>query len=177
MARYAAFLRAINVGKRRVTMDALRRIVEQIGGSEVRTVLASGNVVFTSRHRTSGAAQRALEAALADALGFDVPSTLRTFDELHALLAAPPFHDRERSAAFGVLIGFADTAIPAAAVRVVEGLSCRTDVVRVLDRHIWWLRREQQSAAELENGTFDRAAGMPLTFRTINTVAKVLAVQ
>ncbi|MDX2183182.1 MAG: DUF1697 domain-containing protein [Gemmatimonadaceae bacterium] len=175
MARYAAFLRAINVGKRRVTMDALRRIVEGIGGSDVRTVLASGNVVFSSRHRTSAAARRALEGALADSLGFAVPSTLRTFDELRAVVAAPPFDVREQREAFSLLIGFADAAIPAAAVRVLEGLSCRTDLVRVLDRHIWWLRREQQSAAELENGHFDRAAGVPLTFRTVATVTKVLA--
>jgi uncharacterized protein (DUF1697 family) len=175
MARYAAFLRAINVGKRRVTMEALRRIVADIGGTDVRTVLASGNVVFSSRHRTSGAARRALEGALADALGFDVPSALRTLDELHGLLAAPPFDSREQDAAFGVLIGFADAAIPAPVARVIEGLSCRTDLVRVLDRHVWWLRREQHSAAELENGRFDRAAGMPLTFRTVGTVTKVLA--
>jgi uncharacterized protein (DUF1697 family) len=175
MAQYAAFLRAINVGNRRVKMDALRRIVESIGATDVTTVLGSGNVVFSSAHRTPAAARRALEKALAGALGFEVPSTLRTLAALHALLANPPFDERTRAEAFALMVGFAEDPIPARLIRMVEGLSCRTDVVRVVDREIWWLRYEQQSAAELSNNDFDRAAGVPLTFRTIGTLTKVVA--
>ena len=49
MARFVAFLRAINVdGSRAVRMETLRRIFESFGFAKVDTFLASGNVVFES---------------------------------------------------------------------------------------------------------------------------------
>ena len=46
MTRYIAFLRAINVGGHVVKMDALRRLFESLGFSNVETFIASGNVLF-----------------------------------------------------------------------------------------------------------------------------------
>lgn len=46
MARVAAFLRGINLGNRRLKMDELRAVFEELGYSGVDTFLASGNVVF-----------------------------------------------------------------------------------------------------------------------------------
>ena len=66
--RWVALLRGINVGKaKRVGMADLRTVVETLGYADVRTVLATGNVVFTSR--TAGPApgpriERALESRL-----------------------------------------------------------------------------------------------------------------
>ena len=48
--RWVAFLRGINVGKaKRVGMADLRMVVETLGYTDVATVLATGNVVFSSR--------------------------------------------------------------------------------------------------------------------------------
>lgn len=52
MARFVAFLRAINVGgSRAVRMETLRRIFESFGFAKVDTFLASGNVVFESTRK------------------------------------------------------------------------------------------------------------------------------
>jgi len=48
MTRYVAFLRGINLGKRRVKMEQLRRHFEGFGLENVATFIASGNVVFDS---------------------------------------------------------------------------------------------------------------------------------
>jgi uncharacterized protein (DUF1697 family) len=48
--RWVAFLRGINVGKaKRVGMADLRSVVESLGYSDVKTVLATGNIIFTAR--------------------------------------------------------------------------------------------------------------------------------
>ena len=48
MARLVALLRGINLGaKRRVPMADLRELMAELGYEDVRTVLQSGNVVFT----------------------------------------------------------------------------------------------------------------------------------
>ncbi len=47
MTRYVALLRGINLGTRnRVSMASLREVCEQSGASNVRTLIASGNVVL-----------------------------------------------------------------------------------------------------------------------------------
>lgn len=68
--RRVALLRGINVGKaKRVAMADLRRLFEDLGHGDVRTLLNSGNVVFTLRRRVSGDLQGKLSKAVADRLG------------------------------------------------------------------------------------------------------------
>ena len=74
--RYVAFLRAVNVGGRRVSMDRLRAVFEELGFEAVSTYIASGNVVFEASGRAADL-ERAIEEKLADALGFEVTTFLR----------------------------------------------------------------------------------------------------
>src|SRR4051794_2619764 len=91
MARLVALLRGINLGsKRRVAMADLRELMTELGYEDVRTVLQSGNVVFTG---AKAKAQATLETALHDRYGFKVDVVLRTMDELHAVVDADPLKD------------------------------------------------------------------------------------
>ena len=174
MARYAAFLRAINVGARRVTMDHLTRHIAEAGATDVRTVLASGNVVLTDRR-----AERTLAAALArhlaSALGFDVPVLLRTAPQVAETLEGVPFGRTDVARAHAVYVGFGAAPIDRATAARLAALSCETDAVRAVGRDVFWLRRARESAMGLVNGMFDKAAGQALTFRTMETVRKVHA--
>ena len=68
--RYVALLRGVNVvGARRVAMDDLRALFEKLGFSDVRTLLNSGNVVFTVTKRNTGDQADRIERAIADRLG------------------------------------------------------------------------------------------------------------
>jgi uncharacterized protein (DUF1697 family) len=89
MARLIAFLRGINLGsKRRVPMADLRALMEEAGYTDVRTVLASGNVVFTG---PKAKAREKLEKALAERFGMSIDVVIRTMDELKAVVEADPF--------------------------------------------------------------------------------------
>jgi len=84
-------LRGINVGgHKKVPMAALKKAFESMGFKDVRTVLASGNVVFEAPgkdpHRDLTISQ-----GLEKAFGFPVPVILRTVRELRAIVAAEPF--------------------------------------------------------------------------------------
>jgi Protein of unknown function (DUF1697) len=78
MPRFVAFLRAINVGGRNVTMAALRAQFEALGFSNVETFIASGNVIFEAASRDSAALHRKIEAHLAKSLGHEVSTFVRT---------------------------------------------------------------------------------------------------
>ena len=91
MARYAAFLRGINLGPtRRVPMQELRAALEAAGYGGVRTLLQSGNVVLTSDAEPAELEQD-LAASLREAFGFDIAVLVRTRDELAEVVASDPF--------------------------------------------------------------------------------------
>lgn len=89
MTRYAAFLRGVNLGKRSVKSDKLKAAFEAMGFESVKTLLASGNVLFDGR--ASKGLQLKIETGLDVQFGFDIGTVLRTLDELRAMVASDPF--------------------------------------------------------------------------------------
>jgi len=77
-----AFLRGMNLGRRRITNVELAAIFEDFGLAEVRCYRASGNVLFEGE-----ATEEALERHLQGALGYPVKVFLRTVEELDAICA------------------------------------------------------------------------------------------
>ncbi|GAA1244598.1 DUF1697 domain-containing protein [Kitasatospora nipponensis] len=88
---YLAFLRAVNVGGRTVTMERLRALFTELGLSEVRSYIQSGNVFFRTDEPDRAALTRRIEQHLEEALGYPVPTMLRTVEEVEELLASDPF--------------------------------------------------------------------------------------
>ena len=88
---FVAFLRGINVGGHTVKMAELKRAFESLGFRNVRTVLASGNVVFDAAGGDRASLTRKIEETLKKRWGFDVRTALRSAEDLSALVAADPF--------------------------------------------------------------------------------------
>jgi uncharacterized protein (DUF1697 family) len=89
MARLVALLRGINLGaKRRVPMADLRDLMQELGYTDVRTVLQSGNVVFSGPAK---GARSTLQKALKDRFGFEIDVVLRTAEELRRIADHDPF--------------------------------------------------------------------------------------
>ena len=90
---HIALLRGINVGSaKRLAMADLRKVAEGLGWTEVRTLLNSGNLVFSPAPPAERAElAEALEAALAEHLDFRAPVTVITGADLQAVIAENPF--------------------------------------------------------------------------------------
>ena len=82
MPSYVALLRAVNVGKRQVTMMALRECLTASGLEEVETYIQTGNVRFRSTMRSAAKVEQHVERTLAAGCGFDVPAIIFTPSEL-----------------------------------------------------------------------------------------------
>lgn len=74
-------------------MDALAAVFVEAGFPNVRTVIASGNVLFTSEQHDIRALGNVIENALAAALGYEVKVILRTIEQVQALVRLDPFQD------------------------------------------------------------------------------------
>jgi len=89
---YVAFLRGINnIGSKTVKMDLLKRVFEAVGFQNVKTILASGNIVFETTISETHTIVTKVERQLKKNLGYKVTVVLRTLDELHLLVKSNPF--------------------------------------------------------------------------------------
>ena len=89
-----AFLRGINVGRaKRVAMADLRALVEGLGYGEVRTLLNSGNVVFSVPGSVRGDPAAKIEKAIASKLRVASRVTVMTADEVAAAVDENPLRE------------------------------------------------------------------------------------
>lgn len=91
MAGYAAFLRGVNLGKRTTRSADLTAAFESLGYKGVRTLIASGNVLFEADREDDAALAERIESGLFKTFGFEIGVVLRSVDELRAMVAAAPF--------------------------------------------------------------------------------------
>jgi uncharacterized protein (DUF1697 family) len=170
--RYAAFLRAVNLGRnRRVTNDRLKELFEEAGACEVATFRTSGNVVFEASRDIA----RALERHLEEALGHEMVIFLRTATELGEIAAAAPFPAKDVERSRGKLqVALFERKPTAAAQKKVLALATDDDRLAFGKRELFWLPSGGQMEAELDRNELDALIG-PTTLRTKGTVDQLHA--
>lgn len=91
MPRFVVLLRGVNVGKgNRVPMADFRLLLEAKGYSDIRTLLNSGNAVFTGPGRSAGRHAEAIALAMQDSLGVSVPVVVKSADEFSVIIEENP---------------------------------------------------------------------------------------
>jgi uncharacterized protein (DUF1697 family) len=89
MRRYAAFLRGVMPTN--CKMPALKAAFEAAGFEDVRTLLSSGNVVFSAPAAPETRLERRAEAAMMEHLGQAYFTLVRPIDALRRILASDPY--------------------------------------------------------------------------------------
>jgi uncharacterized protein (DUF1697 family) len=167
---YVALLRAINLGsRRRVAMADLRAWLGTLGYGDVRTLLQSGNVVFSTRKKPP-AVRRELETALAADAGFTIECVLRTADELRAVVDADPFgHVADNPSRY--FVSFVDGT---AVWPELDTAAFEPERVHLAEREAYfWLPEGAQNSKIMT--AYQPGDGRIVTARNWNTVTKLLA--
>jgi len=169
MPTYAGFLRGVS--PLNCKMAELRQCLETAGFWHVKTVLASGNVVFDARAAPRESLERKLEAAMQKGLDRVFATTVRSIEELAALQTADPYKRFD---------------LPAKAKRIVTLLHTRpTTKVKLpleLDEaQILCLKGTEVFSAYVPNAKgpvfmalIEKTFGKDLTTRTWDTIRKVV---
>ncbi|MET3948387.1 uncharacterized protein (DUF1697 family) [Arthrobacter sp. UYCu512] len=90
MSSYAVFLRGVNVGGITIKMAELKQALASRQFSDVKTLLASGNVVLSSELPAAGV-KTEFEACLREAFGYDAWVVVLPADRVGELVAACPY--------------------------------------------------------------------------------------
>ncbi|MFF7243421.1 DUF1697 domain-containing protein [Embleya sp. NPDC008237] len=172
MTKYVALLRGINVGgHRRVPMADLRRVLTELGYTEVKTLLQSGNAVFEAAEQPTADLVAAIEAGLAGEFGFAVDVMVRSGAEMRAVVAANPL---EVSDPAKCAVAFLSPAADPTELGRVDPAGYAPDELRLGDRELYMYFPDGLGKARL-SPILARKLGNTATVRNWNTVTKLLA--
>lgn len=175
MVGYIALLRGVNVGGITVKSADLRDVFESLGFESVRTVLASGNVVFESDRADAAALKRAIESALGERFGYEAWIVLLTRAELRRVVAAFPF-DAKREGWHPYVLFASDPGHLAELVAAADGLDEADDVIAEGDGVVYWHNRRQVGVGSAFSKLTAKARFKPTTTnRNLRTLDKLLA--
>ena len=171
MTTRIAFLRGVNLGKRRVSMARLVKVLERLGYDDVWTFVNSGNAVFDASGSRANV-ERDIEGALAKEFGFDVETFVRTPAELRTSVGEKPFTITGDDTHF---ITFLRTAPDAAAAKQLVGLSGSYDTLVVYGKDVHWRMRGKSSDSPLKKKDWEQILGKnSSTSRNMNMLRRLL---
>jgi uncharacterized protein (DUF1697 family) len=168
MATYIAFLRAVNVGGRKVPMADLRRRVEEAGFTDVVTHIQSGNLRVGSTLRSAAKVEARLEKAMSAAFGFDIPAIVRRPGELVELVKASPANPLGDGARH--YVSFLRDKPSASQVKAMHAWDVDGERMVVVGRdvHLWFEKPSHE--AKLNNTRVEKLAGTQATNRSWTVV-------
>ena len=175
MSRHAAFLRGVNLGKRTVKSAELKAAFEAMGFTGVKTLLASGNVLFDAS--SARGLKQKIETGLEAAFGFPIPIVLRSLDDLKAMVAADPFGGVVASDAANLHVMLFDQPIPAGFTQpAVQG---DFYVPTMTGRELFFIVYKKPDGTYLGGSSLDTEKRLPkgtlVTMRNWNTILKAIA--
>ena len=173
MSRCVAFLRGINLGKRRLPMTELKRLFEDMDFADVATFIASGNVVFATNARDLTKLETKIEGHLAKTLGYAVDTFLRREEEVAAVLAAKPFADGVPENG-GIYVFFLKQPLPKTQTQGLLAGATPTDRFCLIGRELYWRREGGVADADIWNSPAVRALRLPtMTMRNMTSLRKL----
>lgn len=171
---HCVLIRNVMVGRRGLSREVLLDAFESAGGAEVRSILATGNVVFRAADPDAAAVVERAARQLWEAIGLREPLVLRHLAELRALQAAQPFADAPTDEVHERFVSFFP---PGATFELsLPWVSARRDL-ELLGRsgpQVYGVTRRTSGRSGAPNALLERRTGQRCTTRNWNTVERII---
>jgi uncharacterized protein (DUF1697 family) len=165
----------MNVGGHRLTNEDLRAHFAAMGFGEVACFRASGNVVFAAPAQSPREVAARIEQGLAELLGYEVPTFIRSASQLRAIATAQPFTAEQLVASAGKLQVALLSASPSSGAREkVLALAGEDDRLAFGERELYWLPSGGILDSPLDLKAIGKLLGV-MSVRTKNTIEQIAA--
>jgi len=169
--KHIALLRAVNVaGHKAVAMADLRELLTQLGFSDARSLLQSGNLVFNAQKRPTADLERLLETEAATRLALTTDFFVRTGDEWKAIVANNPFRNEAKSDPSHLVVALLKKECD---VQPLQAAISGREVVRADGRHLYIVYPDGIGRSRLTNALIEKKLGTRATARNWNTVLRL----
>lgn len=174
MPEYAAFLRAVNVGGRTISMADLRKALESAGYEQVGTVLQSGTAVFSASKARASELEHDLEALILRRFKIDVPVIVRTAAQMKKLVANNPFRAEAKNDPARLVAIVLKSAPPKAKVDALRAAIRGREEIAIDGDVLYAYYPDGQGTSKLGAAVIDRALETVVTARNWNTIGKIV---
>lgn len=172
--RWIALLRGVNVGgAKKVPMAQLRELLSGLGFEDVRTYVQSGNAVFSAEEADPRAVAERIEAAIEDEFGFGSRITMRTRDELAAVVDTHPLRDVV-TAANRFHVVFLSGEVRPDQLADVDAARYEPELFVLAGRELYLWTPEGLGTSRLAPALGEKRLGVTATMRNWRTVCKLL---
>jgi uncharacterized protein (DUF1697 family) len=173
---HIALLRAVNLaGLNTVGMADLRALLVGLGFDDARTLLNSGNIVFSGGNNTTAALEQTLERAAAKRLGIETDFFVRTAKEWQAVIDANPFPREAKDDPSHLLAVIMKDEVTAAKVTALQNAIVGRELVRAKGRCAYIVYPDGVGRSKLTNAMIEKRLGTRGTARNWNTMLKLAA--
>jgi uncharacterized protein (DUF1697 family) len=174
MAVVICLLRGVNLGKRRMKMQALRALYESLGLRDVQTLVQSGNVVFRSEQKNLAALTKKIETAIEREFGFYSDVVLRSAAELRDATRRNPFAKRAGMEPGKFLVWFL-LSDPGEEIRKQVGaVKTEPEELRIDGREVYIYFPNGMARPKMKWVAIEKILAVRGTGRNWNTVTKLL---
>ncbi len=173
MPAYIALLRAVNVGGNLLKMDRVRAIWSELGFSDVRTYVQSGNVVFESEGKPASWLP-AIEQRFAGETRLPMCVILRTPTEMRRIISANPYLKEPDIDVKRLHVTFLSGTPAKQAVKTLSAIDTKPDRFQVVRTEIYGHCPNGFADVKLTTKVIEKVLAVKATTRNWNTVNKLL---
>lgn len=171
-----SLLRGVNVvGKNQIKMDQLRTAYEELGFSDVRSYLQSGNVLVKTRECSLPRAAKRIQDAIEARFGCRPTVIFRTVEDMRATVANNPFADRTDIAPGYLIVMFLAEAPDTAGRDLIAAMDTAGEELHIGHRELYIYFRNGMGQSKLSTLTIEKRLKIAGTARNWNTVTNLLA--
>ena len=153
-------------------MSTLKKTLEGIGCQNVKTILASGNVVFEANKENLSSLSKKLETTLAKTFGFSIPVLLRTKRDIEKLIKSEPFKGIKVTPNTRLYVTFLSEKSKSMEIPKLPGKDFR--ILSVTDAEVCSVLRLSPEVGTVDlMGVLEKEFGKNVTTRNWNTLTKI----
>jgi uncharacterized protein (DUF1697 family) len=173
MQTYVALLYSIILGEgRRVVMSHLKAMAEGLGLMNVRTLVATGNLVFEGEKTSITALEKRLEAAFETTFGRHVVIIVRSAGDWQILASSNPFPTESVEAGDQVAVRVMRKPVAEDALAGLQAYAAEDEKVLLVGGDIWLVFSRERPSSRLLAAANHKRMGIG-TSRNWNTVRKL----
>ncbi|MEH6680430.1 MAG: DUF1697 domain-containing protein [Sediminicola sp.] len=172
MNTYIALIRGINVsGQKKITMVDLAALFVQMGFSEVKTYIQSGNVRFQSLYTDNHLMESEIERGILGTFGFQVSVLVLDREGLRSIMDKDPFKDLEEGRRYFVLLMDMPNGDKVQGLREQH---FENERFAITDHCIYLFCKNGYGNTKCDNNFFERKLKVRATTRNLRTMQQLL---
>ena len=175
MTKYLALLRGINVsGHNMIKMDALKKMLENMGFQNVETYIQSGNVFLESEEETAASVGFKIKQEIAKVFGYDVPVIMVSKSDLELCFKNNSFLKEKACDSKKLYVAFISKELTPSAINELKISNFKPDEAAIDTTRIYIKYAIGAGKTNLDQKYIEKKLNVVATIRNWNTVTKLL---